>query len=226
LLFGEEPVGVDTERRGNILGLGPQVRGQVGVRLAESGVGSLDEILGSTGVTSGTSVHILDTGELQDLLWDGGSDNTGTAGSGGKLDANGTTLTGALACNSMDLSNFVTPETAADGNEVKLGNDKSALDSNLDFLGDLDAETDVTILVTDNNNSLKAGTLSSLGLLLDGNDLHNLIREGLVGVLDELVHNRCLLDRDRVSVNLFERLDTALLNEATELGHGNPVIFV
>jgi len=51
----------------------------------------------------------------------------------------------------------------------------------LDFLGDLDSETDVTIEVSDGNDGLESGSLTGLGLLLDGNDLHDLIGEFFLG---------------------------------------------
>lgn len=175
-------------------------------------------------MTASARVDILDTSELENLLGDGGSDNTGTTGSGGELHADRATLTSALAGNGMDLSNLVTPVTTTDGDKVELGNDESALNGNLDFLGDLDTETDVTILITDNDNSLEAGSLTSLSLLLDGNDLHDLIVEGLLAVLDELVNNGCLLDGDGVGVDFFERNDTVLLYETAELGHGDPIV--
>jgi len=175
-------------------------------------------------VTASARVDILDTSELKNLLWDGGSDNTGTTGSGSELHAERATLTSALAGNGMDLSDLVTPVTTTDGDKVELGNDESALNGNLDFLGDLDTETDVTILITDNDNSLEAGALTGLSLLLDGNDLHDLIVEGFLAVLDELVNNRSLLDGDGVGVDFFERKDAVLLYKTAKLGHGDPIV--
>ena len=44
-----------------------------------------------------------------------------------------------LGGDGMDASDLVTPVTATDGDEVDLGVDESALDGDLDFLGDLDS---------------------------------------------------------------------------------------
>jgi len=44
----------------------------------------------------------------------------------------------------VDFADLVTPVTSADWNKSKFGNNKSTLDGDLDFLGKLYAETDVT----------------------------------------------------------------------------------
>ena len=43
------------------------------------------------------------------------------------------------------------------------------------FLGALDTKTDVTIFVTDSDDSLEAGTLTGTGLLLDWLDLEDFV---------------------------------------------------
>ena len=209
---------------GVVLGLGPEIGGKVLVGVTEGHVDGLDEVLGGSGVTGGGGVAIIDTSELQEFLGDGSTDNTGTTGSGHELGSDGTGLSSDLHGNGMDVTDLVSPVTSTDGDEAELGGNKGTLDSNLDFLGDLDAETNMTVLVTDGNNSLKAGSLSSLGLLLDGDDLHDLIGEFLVSVLEELVNNRGFLDGDGVSVDLFEGVDHVVLHESSELGSGGPLI--
>jgi hypothetical protein len=76
----------------------------------------------------------------------------------------------------MDITDLVSPIASSDWDQLELGVNKGTLDSNLDFFGDLDSETDVTILISDANNSLEAGSLSGLGLLLDGYDFHDFVR--------------------------------------------------
>ena len=44
----------------------------------------------------------------------------------------------------MDFADLVTPVTSTNWNEGKLGADESALDGDLDFFGELDAETNVS----------------------------------------------------------------------------------
>lgn len=63
------------------------------------------------------------------------------------------------------------PVSATDWDDGELGDDDGGADGGCDFLGGLDAESDVTLGVTDEDDGLEAGTLSGTGLLLDGLDL-------------------------------------------------------
>jgi len=67
----------------------------------------------------------------------------------------------------MDVSDLVSPIASPDGQESQLGTDQSTLDGDLHFLGDLDAKSDVTIVVSDGDDGLESGSLTGLGLLLD-----------------------------------------------------------
>lgn len=71
----------------------------------------------------------------------------------------------------MRLTEVGTPVTATDGENAQLGDDDGGTDGSSDFLGGLDTETNVALGVTDDNDGLEAGTLTSTGLLLDGLDL-------------------------------------------------------
>jgi hypothetical protein len=86
-------------------------------------------------------------------------------------DGNGTTLGALLDGQRVRLTEVGTPVTSPDGQNAELGNDDSSTDGGSDFLGGLDTETNVTLGVTDDNNGLETGTLTSTGLLLDGLDL-------------------------------------------------------
>lgn len=205
-------------------GLGPKIGGKVSVGVDEGVEGSLQEVLSGSGMTGGLRVAILDTSEGEHLLGDGSTDNTGTTGSGHELDTDGGTLSRDLAWDGMDMTDLVTPVATSYGHELELGVDESALDGDLDFLADLDSKTNMASHVADSDNSLKAGTLTSLGLLLDGNDLHDIVLELVLGCLDELVDDTGLLDGDGVSVDLLEGLDVVSLNESSELGLGEPFV--
>lgn len=63
------------------------------------------------------------------------------------------------------------PVASANGDDAQLGNDDGSSDSSGDFLGGLDAETDVALGVTNDDNGLESSSLTSTGLLLDGLDL-------------------------------------------------------
>lgn len=83
----------------------------------------------------------------------------------------GTALARLLDGDGVRLTEVGTPVSSPDGNDGKLGNDDGGADGSGDFLGGLDSETDVALGVTDDNDSLEAGTLTGTGLLLDGLDL-------------------------------------------------------
>ncbi len=67
-----------------------------------------------------------------------------------------------------------TPVTTTNGNDGELGGDDSTSDSGGYFLGALDTETDVSVKVTDGNESLESSSLTGRGLLLNGSDVHDL----------------------------------------------------
>jgi hypothetical protein len=96
----------------------------------------------------------------------------------------------------MRLTNFISPVTTSDWHDRELGQDNCTADSSSNFLGALDTEADMTIFVTDSDNSLESGTLTSTGLLLDGLDLQNFILEGWS---NEVIDNFEFLDWDGVS---------------------------
>lgn len=160
----------------------------------------------------------MDTGKLEETLDSGGGNETGTTGGGDKSDGNGTTLGALLDGQRVRLTEVGTPVTSPDGQNAELGNDDSSTDGGSDFLGGLDTETNVTLGVTDDNNGLETGTLTSTGLLLDGLDLHDLILE----LRQEEVDNLVLLDGQRVQVDLLHAGDLAGLDETAELGDGLP----
>jgi hypothetical protein len=83
----------------------------------------------------------------------------------------------------MDITDLVSPITSSDWDQTQFSSNQGSLDGNLDFLGDLDSETDVTIEISDGNNSLESGSLTGLGLFLDGHNLHDFIREFFLGFL-------------------------------------------
>jgi len=97
----------------------------------------------------------------------------------------------------------------------------------LDFLSALDTNTNVTSLITGSDDGLESGSLTSLGLLLDGQDAHDLIEQFSVVFLvgNELLDNLCLLDWDGVGVDFLERFDVAGFDQSSELGKWSPVVF-
>ena len=86
-------------------------------------------------------------------------------------DGDGTTLAALLYGDGVRLTEVGTPVTTTDGHDGELGDDDGGADGSCDFLGGLDAETDVALAVTDDHDGLEAGTLTGTGLLLDRLDL-------------------------------------------------------
>jgi len=86
-------------------------------------------------------------------------------------DSDGSTLSGTLYGQRVRLSKVGAPVTTTNWHDAELGNDDGSADGCCDFLGGLDAETDVALGVTDDDNSLETSTLTGTGLLLDGLDL-------------------------------------------------------
>lgn len=71
----------------------------------------------------------------------------------------------------MRVTKVGTPVASSDGQNADLGDHDSGADSGSHFLGGLDTETNVTLGVTDDDDSLETGALTGTGLLLDGFDL-------------------------------------------------------
>lgn len=67
----------------------------------------------------------------------------------------------------MYITNLGTPITSSNWDKIDLSIKKGAFDGDLNFLSNLDTNTNVTSTVTGGNNSLKSGSLTSLCLLLD-----------------------------------------------------------
>lgn len=181
----------------------PQVWGQESVVSLQGVVGSLQEVLSGSGLSGTSGVAIFNTSEVEEFLGDWGSDNSYTLGSWNKPNLDRSGLSGHLAGNSMDVSDLVSPVSSSDWDDVELGNLQTVLDGNLHFLGNLDSQTDVSVLVSDSDDGLESGSLSSSSLLLDGHDLHDFVTE----VLDEVVDDLVLLDWEGVGVDLFEGFD-------------------
>lgn len=88
-------------------------------------------------------------------------------------DRNRTTLATLLHRQRVRVTQVGTPVPSPHREHAELGDDDGGADSRGHFLGGLDAETDVAFRVTDDDDSLEAGTLTGAGLLLDGFDLES-----------------------------------------------------
>ncbi|KAL2285248.1 hypothetical protein FJTKL_08452 [Diaporthe vaccinii] len=228
------------QRAPDELRLLPQVGRQESVGVGDSGEGGLQGVLERLGRASGRCVGVLDTSELEETLDSWGGDKRGTAGRGDKLqewsstytDGDGAALSRLLDGDGVGLTKVGTPVSSSHGDDAQLGDDDGGTDGGGDLLGGLDAEANVTLGVTDDDNGLESGTLTGTGLLLDGLDLqegevdgtylHDLVLELGQEEVDDLV----LLDGQRVQVDLLHALDLASLYETAQLGDGLPLLLL
>lgn len=141
----------------------PEVGSEVRVRPLDGGVRCLGEVTERGGLSDGRGVAIGDTSHLEELLGDGSRHDAGTTGSRDEAHGDGSALAGDLARDGMGLSELVTPVSSADRDDGDFGGDDSSTDGGGDFLRALDSESDVTVVVSDSDESLESGTLSGSG---------------------------------------------------------------
>lgn len=204
------------------VGLWPEIWGKESVGLLQALENGSAEVLSSSGLTSTGGVAIIDTGELQDLLGNDSGNASSSSWGWDHSNGTGTALSLDLNWDGMDISNSGSPISSSDWDKVDLGIEEGTLDGNLDLLGALDTDTNVTLSVTDGNDGLESGSLTGLGLLLDGEDAHDLIGELGLGVGNESVDDWGFLDWDGVGVDLLEGLDLSVLDESSEFGEWSP----
>lgn len=212
----------DERRTGNVSGR-PQIGSEHFVSLFKTVESSHGVVLSGSGLAHTVSVDILNTGVHDDLLGDLGSDATGTSGGRDHADGHRAHLALNLGRDGVDTTDSGAPVASTHGDDVHLGIDEGALDGDLDFLADLDTETDVALSVTASDDSLETGSLTGLGLLLNGQDAHDLVRELGISVRDQTLDDLVLLDRNGVRVNLLKRLDETILDETAKLGQRVPL---
>lgn len=151
----------------------PEVRRVVLESSLDSCKCSLNEVSSSSSRALSLSVDVLDTGEVEKLLGHGRRHQTGSSRSRDESHLNGSTLSCHFAGDSVHGSDFVSPIALSDGNDVELSHDDGSLDGSLNFLVAFPSESDVVFLVSDDGIGFEAGSLTGLGLLLDGLDLHD-----------------------------------------------------
>jgi len=121
----------------------------------------------------------------------------------------------------MGFTDLVAPVAPPDRDDGELGQDDGPTDGRGHFLGALDAQTDVAIVVPDGYKSLEPGALTSASLLLHRHDLEDLVLEGRP---QEEVDDLKLLDRQREQVDLLQRLDLQVFDKPAKLGDWHPFL--
>jgi len=72
----------------------------------------------------------------------------------------------------VGTADFVTPISSSDWHHVQFGINNTTFDGDLDFFGDLDSHSDVSVFVSNDDPGLESGSLAGLGLFLNGTDFH------------------------------------------------------
>ncbi|KAF5474133.1 hypothetical protein F2P56_006062 [Juglans regia] len=183
---------------------------------------NLHEVSKSLGGPSRRGKDILDPGELQHLLGDSSGHDPGSSWSRHHTHRDGPTFPRHLTRHRMGLPDLVPPVTPPHRDHRQLGQYNCATNRGGDLLAALNAESDVAVAVTNDNECLESGSLPGTGLLLDRHNLHDVVLEAGAELVDDLV----LLDGEGMEVDLLKGLDLIRLHEAAEFRHRHPFLLL
>merc|ERR1739836_241161 len=80
-----------------------------------------------------------------------------------------------------------------------------------------------SIVVADGNEGLKAGTLTGTGLFLNGHDFEDFVfQRGSQKEIDDFE----FFDGEREEIDFLQTLNSAIFNETSKFGDGNPFFLV
>jgi hypothetical protein len=153
----------------------PLVWRQVARSFSDSLKGSFGEVTQSSGATFSGSVDICVSSVSQDLLWNWGCDDTGTSWSWDKSHVDGSALGVHFAWDSVRFTEFSSPVASSDRDDGELSEDDSRSDGVGDFFGAFYSETDMAVVVSDDDGGLESGSLTGSGLFLNWLDLENFV---------------------------------------------------
>ncbi|KAL0616023.1 hypothetical protein AAY473_012868 [Plecturocebus cupreus] len=108
-------------------------------------------------------------------------------------------------------------------NNEEFGQNHGHVDGSGHLLGAVNTQTDVAIVVPNDNKHLEPGALASMGLLLYQHTLQNLILERGP---QEKVHDLRFLDEQGEEIDFPEGLDLHDLHQAAQLGDGHPLLIL
>lgn len=114
----------------------------------------------------------------------------------------------------VELDSLVPPAASAHGDNGEFGQDDGPTDGDGHLLGAFNTQADVTIVVPDSNKGLEPGALASMGLLLHGHNLQNLVFERGP---QEKVNDLRFLNGQGEEVDLLQGLDLHVLDQAAQL---------
>merc|ERR1711937_402038 len=199
----------------------PQVWSEVTVGLGNGSIGCFSKVAQSGSLSASAGVAIINTSHVQQLLGNRGTDNSCSSWGRDESHNNAATLASDLARYCVGLANLVTPITATNRDDRKLSQDDSSTNSSSNFLGAFYPETNMTIEVSNGNESLESSSLTGTSLLLDRHNFENLILESRS---QEEINDFKLLDGKREKIDIFKSLYFHVLHETSKLGDRNPFL--
>ena len=133
----------------------PEVRGEVTVGLGNGIKSGLSEVAQGGGAAPGRSVAVVDGGHHQQLLGHRGGDDASASGGRDEVQQHGTTVASHLARNHVGLADLVPPVASSHGDDGQLGQNDGPTDGSGYFLGALDPQTDMSIVIPNSNKRLQ-----------------------------------------------------------------------
>ena len=121
----------------------------------------------------------------------------------------------------MRLANLVPPVASLHWDNGGFGQNDGPTDSNGYLLRAPDTQTNMSVVIPNGDKCLEPGPLTSMGLLLHRHDLQNLVFEGCS---QEKVNYVRFLDGQRKEIDLFQRLDLHVFDQAVQLGDWEPLL--
>merc|ERR1719495_2997704 len=182
---------------------------------------SLGEVTQSASRTTSRGVTIVNSSHLEQLLWNWGRNDASSTRCGDESHPDRSTLASNLARDGVRTTDLVSPETTSDWNNGKLGQDNSSSDGSCHLLGALDTKSNMSVVVSNGNESLESCSLTGSGLLLDRHDLEYLI---LKCWSNEFVNDLMLFDGERVKIDLLKALDLLFLDKTSQFSHRDPFL--
>lgn len=128
-----------------------------------------------------------------------------------------------LAWDGMWFTDFVSPISTTNWNNRQFSQNDGTTDGCGNFFAALNTKTDVTIAITDSNESLKTCTLTSTGLFLDWHNFQNFIFQLRS---QESVNDFEFLDWQWVQVDFFQWTNFAFTNQTAQFRYWNPFFLV
>jgi len=109
----------------------------------------------------------------------------------------------------MRQSDLVTPVASSNRDDGELGKNDGSSNGSSNFLSALDSKTNVSVSISNNDESFESGSLTGSSLLLNGHNLHDLV---LNLRSKELIDDLIFLDGEGKKINLLKSLDQSLID--------------